>query len=289
MSTQPWWKHRQLYNVLSFGRQHFPFRFWVLVVGWVLWILVFAYLYFWRVRVGVPAQLFFILFCLLLYPLVQGYRWFDRSARHAFWKETATALGWRYEPTVAVSESQGVIFQRGRDRKSTNVLTGTLIGRPMQIFEYEYSEYVGDSTVRFRFLVLLLTFKGSFPHLYLDRLKNGRGNVVGEHIPLPTEFEKKFALYAPREYEMEALQIFTPDLLQRILDLGIPYDVEFANGNLCIVIQGSILDKDVLKERLALAEKIVHLFGRVLDRASFTPITGRPTGLRHAPADSLRL
>lgn len=284
MQPRPsWWEHIHFFNVLSFGRRRFPFRFWPFLFGWILWILIFVYLYFWRVRVETSAQLFLIFFYLLLFPLVWGYRWFDRIARTLFWHDTAKTLGWSYTPAAAIPENQGILFQRGSNRKALHILTGTLAGRPVKLFEYEYSERVGDDKIRYRYTILSFAFRGSFPHLYLDRLKNGPGNVVGEHIPLPSDFEKKFALYAPREYEIEALQIFTPDLLYRILELGIPYDVEFAQGNLCVIIQGSILNADVLNERLATAEGIATLFGPILDKAEYTTITGRDALLKNAP------
>jgi hypothetical protein len=48
---------------------------------------------------------------------------------------------------------------------------------------------------------------------------------IGTTLPVPHEFAKRFELRGPAQYEIEALEIFTPDILAYVLALQFPFDV----------------------------------------------------------------
>jgi hypothetical protein len=45
-------------------------------------------------------------------------------------------------------------------------------------------------------------------------------------LSLEGDFDRYFTLYCPRQYERDALYVFTPDLMALLIDEAAPYDVE---------------------------------------------------------------
>ena len=51
-------------------------------------------------------------------------------------------------------------------------------------------------------------------------------------LSLEGDFDKYFTLYAPREYERDALYVFTPDLMVLLIDRLASYDLEIVDNRL---------------------------------------------------------
>lgn len=201
-----------------------------------------------------------------------------------FWEEVAESYGWTYTKHVSVKEEPALMFRQGAARTSGDMLAGELHGQPFRMFQYMFSVQSGKSATYHSYTVSEFTFSGSFPHLYLNRMgdfylphiKQG----VMPRVSLPLEFEKKFELYAPAQYEIEALEIFTPDTLAYLLDHDWRYDLEMIDNKLIIFgakNYGSVREFHIELEKVAgLAQ---HLANR-LNRASLSPIGDRPFRLR---------
>src|SRR5690606_19662771 len=48
-------------------------------------------------------------------------------------------------------------------------------------------------------------------------------------LSLEGDFDRYFRLYCPREYERDALYVFTPDLMALLIDNAAPFDVEIVD------------------------------------------------------------
>ena len=48
-------------------------------------------------------------------------------------------------------------------------------------------------------------------------------------LSLEGDFDKYFTLYCPKEYERDALYVFTPDLMALLIDEAAPFDVEIVD------------------------------------------------------------
>ncbi len=48
-------------------------------------------------------------------------------------------------------------------------------------------------------------------------------------LSLEGDFNEHFTLYCPKEYERDALYVFTPDLMALLIDEAAPYDVEIVD------------------------------------------------------------
>ncbi len=163
--------------------------------------------------------------------------WYLESKK-SFWKKVAEKYTWKYEHSKNTVSEKGLLFNIGNPEPVQNCIVGNHNGQKIQIFEYSYILTQGKSKIHFDFTVFEISFSGTFPHLYLNYKKDWYSNYPTNtklaKISLPTEFEEIFKIYAPKEYEIEILEILTPEILQVLIDNGWDYDMEFVDGELII-------------------------------------------------------
>jgi len=130
----------------------------------------------------------------------------------------------------------GMIFGIGDSRFAYDHLTSTS-GRFFDLGSYEYSTGSGKnrSTSHWGFLALRLDRK--LPNMVLDSKANN--TFLGSDLPahfsrdqilsLEGDFDKHFTLYCPKEYETDALYVFTPDVMALFIDDAGSFDVEIVD------------------------------------------------------------
>lgn len=200
--------------------------------------------------------------------------------RTSFWKQFAEINGWHYKSYGDPDQESGIMFKQGNGGSISNIIEGVIDGRQFRIIEYDFSVGSGKSKKTYYYAVFAFKFNGSFPHIYLNNKYNSYGLSVGEKIPLSSEFEKRFTLFAPKEYEIEALEIFTPDILANLLDNGFPHDVEFINQEVLIFTNGQINDFNQLEKEFKRALGIEDLLDEKLDKFKFEKIGDMPHTLK---------
>ena len=129
-----------------------------------------------------------------------------------------------------------MIFGIGDSRFAYDHLTSTS-GRFFDLGSYEYSTGSGKnrSTSHWGFLALRLDRK--LPNMVLDSKANN--TFLGSDLPahfsrdqilsLEGDFDKHFTLYCPKEYETDALYVFTPDVMALFIDDAGSFDVEIVD------------------------------------------------------------
>jgi len=129
-------------------------------------------------------------------------------------------------PYVENPDNSGIIFHEewSRDKISRNVLSGTLGGKlNFQMGWYE-NEVTLDHVTRY-WRYLRIDMNRNLPHVILDSTVDNV-NILGkvfnnlpddidpnQRLSLEGGFNDYFTLYAPKDYERDALYIFTPDLM----------------------------------------------------------------------------
>lgn len=215
-------------------------------------------------------------------------RYLIGQGRAVFWKEFALQNGWVYSPKLDLSKEPAILLKQGNSgRWGKYELRKNVDGKQVRIFYYTYKVRVGKHTYTHSYTVIGFTFSGSFPHLFLDRALNTSGvtnvslvplgiKIDIPPVPLPSEFEEKFKLYSPQKYEIEALQIFTPDILEHLLNIDFKYDIEFIDQEILIFIDGEIDSLEKLEHEFEAAKKIRDLLAPTLNSIKFSPIGDRP-------------
>ena len=203
----------------------------------------------------------------------------ESKIRVLFWKQFAELNGWKYKDKSDTNQEQGIMFRQGYGRVIYHCVEGVIDDRNFRVFSYQFSFGFGKHRKIYSYAVFSFKFKGSFPHIYLNNKANSYGIKVGESIPIPAEFEKSFSLSAPKEYEIEALEIFTPDVLASLLDNKLGHDVEFVNQEMLIFFDGQISDSEQLEREFKRALDLEDLLDEKLDRFKTETIGDMPTSL----------
>lgn len=137
----------------------------------------------------------------------------------------------------------GMIFDNGHTR---SILEG-LVFDDFEIGNYQYVTGSGKNRQTHGWGYARIKLTRRLPHMVLDAKKN---NFFGKISNLPDAFSKRqtlalegdfnnyFTLYAPKEYERDALYVFTPDVMAALVDAGAAYDMEVIDDYLILYTQG---------------------------------------------------
>lgn len=236
-----------------------------------------------------------VLSFLTMYPLfmisVIYYMIKANENRTSFWKEFAKVNNWNYKEgtgkalfgtsyTQSVPDIKaGLMLNAGNNGFISNQIEGVIGDRPFRIFCFQFSIGSGKNSRLYCYTVFGFKSKGSFPNIFLNTKNNTFAAGGGEKITLPPEFEEKFTLYAPRKYEIEALEIFTPDVMTKLIDNKFPYDVEFVNQEILIFADGIVNSFPELEICFNKSLELQDIFFERLSRFKFEQIGDLPTVL----------
>jgi hypothetical protein len=194
------------------------------------------------VAIGVPVFFAF----LTLASSVQVYKefadkhWGQRAQLPLF----ARANGLEFRTISSGPSYPGVIFRQGDSRTMSDRLTSTT-GRYFDLGNYEYWLRGQRSRIPVRWGYLALRLDRNLPNMVLIAKENkglGGSDLPGTFHPgqvlsLEGDFDKYFTLYCPKEYETDALYVFTPDLMALLIDNVQSFDVEIVDDWMFVVVR----------------------------------------------------
>ncbi|MDO8594598.1 MAG: hypothetical protein Q7R93_03745 [bacterium] len=218
---------------------------------------------------------FFIFF--LAGGLLAWYALIRHKMQAQFWNEFAAARGWSYTPNKSIDGEKALLFREGENREALHAVTGTYHEQPFSIFEYTYTQGSGKSKTTYHYTIFEVRFSGVFPHFYLNNIASGDYIPFSEKLflpklSLPAEFEKQFVLYAPKQYEIEALEVFSPDILDFFLTEKWTYDFELTDSELIISRPGHINSTAELESELQTVQRLTDRLAPKLNRMRFAQI-----------------
>ena len=163
-----------------------------------------------------------------------GLRWRRRARLHAF----GEANGLAYTPQSPAGGYPGAIFDVGSSRTTLDTLR-RLSPRALDYGNLRYTTGSGKQRRTHHWGYLALQLDRRLPHMVLDaRANNGLFGATSlptafsrdQVLSLEGDFDRHFTLYCPREYERDALYVFTPDLMALLIDESSAYDVEIVEN-----------------------------------------------------------
>ncbi len=190
------------------------------------------------------------------------------AKRELFWQQIAKTNGWVHTAEASHRQEKSVIIRKRSKEKEgyddkllNNVITGRTGGREFRIFEFMLKK--GDSFQHFT--IFAFKFLGVFPNILLNYRNNHHDIRIGEYISTPIEFEKKYLLSVAKEYEIEALQIFTPEIMAYLLENEISHDIEFVDQEVMFFTEGMLFKHEDFQKIFAQCAKVADLLGSRLD------------------------
>ena len=143
------------------------------------------------------------------------------------------ANGMEFAPRSNAPRYSGMIFQAGHSRLTYDHLR-QISGRYLDVGNFQYTTGSGKNQSTHRWGFMAFNLDRRLPHMVLDSKANN--GLFGSNLPasmatdqvlsLEGNFNDYFTLYCPRQYERDALYVFTPDLMVLLIDNAAPFDVE---------------------------------------------------------------
>jgi hypothetical protein len=147
----------------------------------------------------------------------------------------AKANGLIFSPADPNPQYPGAIFGLGRARSAYEHFRSAS-GRFLDFGNYKYTTGSGKNSTTHTWGFMALELDRALPHMVLDSLAN---NFIGTNLPatftkdqvlsLEGDFNRYFTLYCPKQYERDALYVFTPDLMALCIDNAAPFDIEIVD------------------------------------------------------------
>lgn len=172
--------------------------------------------------------------------VIVGARSASRSGGWELWTRLdkfAKANGMIFSPSDPNPHYPGAIFNIGDSRRALNHFRSAT-DRYLDIGNYSYSTGSGKSRSSHSWGFMALHLDRKLPNMVLDSKANN-GLFGGTNLPaiftkdqvlsLEGNFDEFFRLYCPKQYERDALYVFTPDLMALLIDNVAPFDVEIVD------------------------------------------------------------
>jgi hypothetical protein len=161
-----------------------------------------------------------------------GKRWELWARVDAF----ARANGMTFSPQDPDPAYPGAIFGIGDSRQAVDHLRSAS-GRFFDFGNYRYTTGSGKNRSTRTWGFLAFNLDRRLPNMVLDSTANN--GWFGTNLPasfdkhqilhLEGDFDRYFTLYCPKQYERDALYVFTPDLMALLIDEAAPFDVEIVD------------------------------------------------------------
>ncbi len=189
-----------------------------------------------------------------------------QAAREAALTEFATTNKLPLAIRVADPHYNGLMFQVGHDRRLDASLTIPAQEGAIELANYRYT--TGDDKHQTVNLLGFIRIKlpRRLPNMVLDARANNVGDLFSnlgpfdkrQTLQLEGDFNNYFTLYAPKEYERDALYIFTPDVMATLVDDVRNYDVEIVDDDMYLYSTRpfDLNDKQVLSQLIGLASTV---------------------------------
>lgn len=144
-----------------------------------------------------------------------------------------------FRQDIAPDGLSGMIFDEGHDRTIAEVLA---FPDGIEIGNYRYVTGSGKNRRTHSFGYVRIALNKTLPNMVLDAKSSNFMGITNlpdvfhpsQKLQLEGDFNSYFDLYVPRQYERDALYVFTPDVMQVLIDSGRQYDMEVVGSELYV-------------------------------------------------------
>lgn len=219
-------------------------------------------------------------FLLALLPAIAFAGWWAslyKQVHSEFMRQFAKRNNFRFHRFGTSENRRGLLFAFGHRQEVDNHISGNLSEFPIEIYNYKSTTGSGKSSVDHEFTIFEVKAKHEIPQLFLNSKKapfmsdSNKPLALSEDniLKLEGDFNKYFDLYVPIQYEQEALQIFTPDIMAELIDTSQKYDLEIVGKTVRVIAKDYITNSKVLDEMFNHAKKLIKLFEKTLTKFKY--------------------
>ncbi len=215
-----------------------------------------------EVMMGIP-----FIMILIAYVTVQG------IVQAEFMRQFAAANGYTFAPKRGLEGLNGAFFNIGHDPGATDDVAGNYQGYPLELFLYHYTVGYGKNAHTYQYSIFKLRFDTEMPDVVLESGGHHFGESLlttaakqKEFVSLEGDFNKYFTLSIPKGYEVEALEVFTPDVMANLMEKCRSLSLEIVGANLFIYSPGVVSTEEGLLGLYGTAQYFAQELGPVLAR-----------------------
>jgi len=272
-------------QIKKVGEKTRPVTIVLIVVSVLICLSVYKFLYLDNRNFGLDGEsiIYIIVSPLLLLGVYLGNVF--AQAERKFWYNFCKVNGGLYRQNGNPTTEKAIMFKQGESRNIKHLALFEEGKNETKIFQYSFhkKKWTDKHSTPFDYTVISIKVEGSLPHIYLNYKKDGYGLNIGKEISVPVEFEKSFHISIPEGYQIEALEIFTPEILAKILDQEIKVDIELVDNQIYFFIEKQNLFGFSFDKHLKLLEKqynavatLMSMLKPRLDRFHFKKIGDFP-------------
>jgi hypothetical protein len=213
---------------------------------------------------------------LLILPFLIFSYWFYKLKKQfeaTFLEEFARTNNYAFDDSGRVDETYGTIFRVAGRQDVSDIVTGQYGNSALRLFLFELTVGSGKYQHHYRDTVIELDFHGQLPDLLMLNIHARSSQVnlaesfgVKNKVQLEGDFDQYFTLYAPHGNEVEALEVFSPDIMALMEDESKHYSVEFAGNRIYIYASGFVATSDNLNQLFELAKKLIDKIAPLASR-----------------------
>lgn len=267
---------------------------WLGVLGAVI-VIGFGLSVFFALAMQWPVWLI-ILADLAVAGLIVAYQWVHTRNTLRL-KGFASDNGWQFLENQKPDDHNGMIFGHGHSRLiEQRFVLGA--GWLNEMGNYRYVTGSGKNSQTHYFGYIRMSLPRKLPHMVLDAKTNnflGISNLPQmfsrqQRLSLEGDFDKYFTLYAPQQYETDALYVFTPDVMATLIDDGQKYDLEVIDDKLYIYSSRkfNLSDAATIKKLLNMAQSIAGQLHEQTDYYADERVNDRAANIIAEPGRRLK-
>lgn len=183
-----------------------------------------------------------------------------------FLKHFASDIGYNYQDYGDISSVDGTIFDFGHSQDISRIVSGKYFGQDTRLFIFSTTIGSGKNRRTKMYSSLEISFDAMLPNILLNNKKSWLLSIEfpidnEKKLELEGDFRKYFSLYVTKEYELEALQIFTPEIMQMFIEKADGLSLEIYKDKVYLYYPKEITKKEQLMSIYGLAKEVITRLG----------------------------
>ncbi len=238
-------------------------KFFIAILGSLVWAyLVLRF-------IGIGDGTFYLAFAPLGIVLIILWGiWNNILAK--FYEQFAKRNGYDYRRSGTVTGT-GALLEAGDSRDYFNIVRGRYLEHLITIFNYEYTVGSGKNRHSYHFTVFEIDYDRVLPNMFL-RSDRHRWSTIkpkfqdGRRLDLEGNFDDYFDLFCEEKFEIEALQVFAPNIMEKLMKEWNNLNLEFVDDKIYIYQPKYISKKVDLEKMYAMGQYLIQTLPPVLAR-----------------------
>lgn len=199
--------------------------------------------------------------------MLVGWQIRHQNKRHADLAAFAADNDMSFQRAAPYDSRKGLIFQDGSEKLFSQLITA----KDRLFSEVGNFWFSSNDGYTYQSGFIRIPLQRSLPHIILDSKKNNPSRLNnktarrypfkikrGQKMQLEGDFNNYYDLYVPGGYQTDALYIFTPDVMQALIDDAQDFDCEIIDSSLYLYAPGGfdLFQKDFYERLHTIVSKL---------------------------------